>query len=187
VPRPRLHDTETLLDAAAAIVATDGPAGLTMAGLAKATGAPSGSLYHRFGSRDALLGAVRVRAALAFEAGFVERLAGSPPVEACVSAARYVVAWSRTEAVLVQVLLRSEREFAPEGWPDEIRKARAGFSARTEAALDEAGRRVGDRERVLIATVDLPYAVVRRHLTIGGALPSDAEDVVAEAARALLR
>ncbi|MEJ7734392.1 MAG: TetR family transcriptional regulator [Polyangiaceae bacterium] len=46
--RPAKFDREELLDAALALVAEGGPAALTLAALARAAGAPTGSIYHRF-------------------------------------------------------------------------------------------------------------------------------------------
>ena len=43
-----------------------------------------------------------------------------------------------------------------------------------------------DKERVIVAMVDLPYAVVRRHLAAGSTIPADATDVVESCVRALL-
>ena len=185
MPRPRIHDTEALLATATALVAAHSPAGLTMAGLAAAAGAPSGSLYHRFGSRDALLGEVRLRAIESFETGFVDALAREPVTEGCIDAARHVVAWSRAHDAEARVLLHAEREFAPGGWPQALTARRAAHARTLETVLADAGARLGSLERVMIATVDLPYAVVRRHLATGQ-LPADADRTVVDAARALL-
>jgi hypothetical protein len=43
-----------------------------------------------------------------------------------------------------------------------------------------------DLDQVLIAVVDLPYAVVRRHLTAGGTIPANAADRVEACAGTLL-
>lgn len=63
--RPRLHDQGAILDAAEELVAHT-PEALTIRSLAARTGAPSGSLYHAFGSRSALLGTMWLRAARLF-------------------------------------------------------------------------------------------------------------------------
>jgi AcrR family transcriptional regulator len=192
VPRPTLHDTQQLLDAAVALGARHGPAGITMAGVAKAAEAPSGSLYHRFESRDALLGELWLRTVVRFQAGFIEALASDPPLEACVRAARHTVGWSRRHAPEAQILLRGARELGSAGWPPELRRRLDATQEQLDAALRDAADRLpsrrGDRlERVLLVTVDIPYAVVRRHLaTPGGEIPAGAEALVEESARALL-
>jgi AcrR family transcriptional regulator len=56
VPRPAKHDQGRILNAAASIVAAHGPAAATVIAIGQAIGAPSGSNYHRFRTRDELLG-----------------------------------------------------------------------------------------------------------------------------------
>jgi hypothetical protein len=60
-----------------------------------------------------------------------------------------------------------------------------------ERALGRLARRLGlsgrdGRERLLVATVDLPYAVVRRHLRAPTPIPDSTGRLVSAAARALL-
>jgi AcrR family transcriptional regulator len=192
VGRPRLHDTEELLDAAAALAAEHGPAGLTMAGLAHANGAPSGSLYHRFASRAALLGEVWLRAVDRFQAGFLEALGREPALDACVAAAWHVIAWSRDHDVELRILLRGPGEFAADDWPAGLRGRAEATQSRLDDALRDAAGRLPDHrgdalERVVLATVDLPYAVARRHLRAGaGRIPARADALVRRSARAIL-
>ena len=54
--RPTKFTESQILDAAAAIIAAAGPGAATMSAIGTAIGAPSGSLYHRFRTRDELLG-----------------------------------------------------------------------------------------------------------------------------------
>ena len=56
MPRPAIFTLDELLDAAAALLAADGPSAVTMSAVARAAGAPSGSMYHRFPTRAALCG-----------------------------------------------------------------------------------------------------------------------------------
>ena len=44
----------------------------------------------------------------------------------------------------------------------------------------------GDADRVNVAIVDIPYAVMRRHLLAGRVIPTSADDIVADCARALI-
>ena len=55
--RPARFAADELLDVALDLAAAGGPEAVTMAGVAEAAGAPSGSVYHRFAGRPALLGA----------------------------------------------------------------------------------------------------------------------------------
>lgn len=47
-----------LLDAAAALLARDGPAGVSLSGIAEAAGLQTGSIYFHFGSKDELVATV---------------------------------------------------------------------------------------------------------------------------------
>jgi hypothetical protein len=60
-----------------------------------------------------------------------------------------------------------------------------------EAAFGDLRTRLGgaiaqEPERLMIALVDLPYAVVRRHLTTGKPIPPAAGSLIEQAATALL-
>src|SRR5215470_11955146 len=56
MPRPSRFSEAQILDATAAIVAADGPSAATIGAIGHMLKAPSGSIYHRFASRDVLLG-----------------------------------------------------------------------------------------------------------------------------------
>src|SRR5262245_50905391 len=76
---PRLakfHDAQ-FLDAARRVVSRQGPSGATISAIAQAIGAPTGSLYHRFPSRDVLLGEV-----CRTGSGESPRSANAPPLSA---------------------------------------------------------------------------------------------------------
>jgi len=82
MPRASKFDEDQILTAAGRIIATHGPSGATIGAIARAVGAPTGSIYHRFDSRDVVLAKVWLRAAATFQAAFFERLRGSPPRKA---------------------------------------------------------------------------------------------------------
>ena len=64
---PRKHETDVILDAARALVLAGGPRAASVAAIAKASGAPAGTLYHRFGNRDGILAAAWLRALERFQ------------------------------------------------------------------------------------------------------------------------
>jgi AcrR family transcriptional regulator len=188
--RPAKHDAETLLDAAAAIVAEEGPAAVTMVAVARRAAVPSGSLYHRFPSRAALLGALWLRTLERFQSGWLEALRDDDPLTAVVAAARHVVAWSRRHRDDARLLLYGADEFAQAEWPPATGRAIERQQGDAEAALRSvAGALGGGREtleRAVLAAVDVPYAVVRRRLRAGDPLPLRTEAQVEACARALL-
>src|SRR4051812_50101854 len=64
---PRKHDSDKILDAARTLVLRDGPRAASVAAIAAASGAPVGTLYHRFGNRDGILTAAWLRALERFQ------------------------------------------------------------------------------------------------------------------------
>jgi AcrR family transcriptional regulator len=76
---------QALLDAARTLALTDGPRAVTVAAIAGASGAPSGTLYHRFGSRDGILRAAWLRALEGFQARWLEAARDPDPLEAGVA------------------------------------------------------------------------------------------------------
>lgn len=188
--RPARHDADRLLDTAAALAAEAGPRGVTMAAVARAAGAPSGSVYHRFPDRTALLAALWLRTVTRFQEGVFAALDG-PPREAAVAVARHAVEWCREHPDEARVLLAGPGDFAMAEWSDEARERLTAGNSRLGAALDELAQRLGrtderGRARVVLAVVDLPYAVVRRYLVRGAPIPALEVDTVGDAVRDLL-
>lgn len=188
--RPPRHDADRLLDAAADLLAEGGPAAVTMSGVAKAAGAPSGSVYHRFPDRPALLAALWARALRGFHAELFAALNHPDPHEAIGSGARASLEWARRNPHEARVLLAGARELDEQNWSE---RARAD-TARTNAALHDALSALigsGDdtapdtADRVLLAVVDLPYALIRRYLNAGEQIPDHAADLAEQAATAL--
>ncbi|MGW1791267.1 TetR/AcrR family transcriptional regulator [Streptomyces tubercidicus] len=190
--RPPRFDTAQLLDAAVRLAAETGPSGVTMSAVAAAVGAPSGSLYHRFAGRTALLAEVWLRTVEGFQAGYFEALESSDdPRAGGRAAARHIVAWSRAHPAEAALLLYGAQEFGRDHWSDEhLLRAEEG-NMRVRAALAALAGALGlhGREgfdRVTLAAVDLPLSLVRRHLRGGTPLPLHAEDLAEQCTDALL-
>jgi AcrR family transcriptional regulator len=188
--RPALHDTQTLLDVALTIAADRGPASVTIAAVSAASGAPSGSLYHRFDDRAALLGQLWLRTTGQFQSGFLQALGSVPGVEGCAAAATYVITWCRDHPAEARLLLRGPDDFAAADWPPPTRRRAAADRRALTKALQARATELGEPtlDRILLATVDLPLAVVRRHLQAGPRtkLPASAGALVEQTARAIL-
>ena len=69
--RPRLHGDDAVLDAARDVVLEAGSGAATTAAVSARSGAPVGSLYHRFGSRDRLLAELWLRTVRRFQDGLL--------------------------------------------------------------------------------------------------------------------
>jgi AcrR family transcriptional regulator len=184
MPRPALFTHGELLDAAAALLAADGPSAVTMSAVARAARAPSGSMYHRFPSRAALCGELWIRTEERFNAGVSAALATSQdPQERCVAAARFTVQWCRDHPVEAQVLLTGADALGAADWPDDMTSRRKRLHRTLRRML--AGM-PADLDRVNAAVIDIPYAVVRRHLIARQGVPASADAIVEECARALI-
>jgi AcrR family transcriptional regulator len=184
VPRPARYSVDELLDAAADLLAADGPVAVTMSAVARAVGAPSGSMYHRFPTRAALCGELWTRTEERFQRGFAEALGTSDDATArCVAGARFTVQWCRERPAEAQVLLTGADALCRADWPAPLKARRdrvRNATRRLLAGLD------ADADRVHAAVVDVPYAVVRRHLVARQTIPESAEQIVRDCAVALI-
>ncbi len=184
MPRPARFTLDELLDAAAALLADDGPAAVTMSAVARAAHAPSGSMYHRFPTRAALCGELWIRTEERFHAGVHAALATSQdPQTRCVAAARYTVQWCRDHPVEAQVLLTGADALGAAEWPDDLTSRRRRLHRSLRGTL--AGM-PADLDRVNAAVVDIPYALVRRHLAARQTIPASADVIVEQCARTLI-
>jgi len=171
MPRASKFDEERILGAASRLVAAHGPSGATIGAIARSVGAPTGSIYHRFDSRDVLLATVWLRAAAAFQDAFFERLAGTPPREAGLAAARYMAQRVREHPDEARLLLLHRREdFVDRGWPTTFRRRATQVGQQVEREIRAFSRRLCGREDartvrlVAYAVVEAPFAAVRRHV-----------------------
>jgi AcrR family transcriptional regulator len=191
--RPQLHATEGILDGARSIALEDGARSATVEEIARRTGAPVGSIYHRFRSRDDLLARVWIRAVRRSQARFAAALEEPDPTEAAVAAARSILDFCRDEPADARLLVAFRHE-------DLIR---ADLSPDLAAELEELNRPIGrvvgrlatslhgrrsarGLERTMLCVFDLPYGAARRHLLAGRPVPAHLWDDVERAVRAVL-
>jgi AcrR family transcriptional regulator len=191
VAPPRKHETDVILDATRALVLADGPRAASVAAIAKASGAPAGTLYHRFGNRDGILTAAWLRALERFQSRVMAAEADSA-LETAVAMAVATVIFARELPEDARILLTIRPDDLLDGQPNAaFRETLAAMNAPLiERVADLARKLYGrnnsrTREAVAFAVADLPYAVVRRH-AYDDRMPSWLEADVADAARALL-
>jgi AcrR family transcriptional regulator len=171
MPRAPKFTAAQILAATGRLIAANGPDGATIGAIARAVGAPTGSLYHRFASRDVLLGEVWLRAAAAFQAAYFERLAAAPPHDAGLAAALYMAQRVREHPREARLLLLHRREdFVDRGWPPALRRRAEQLGRQVEGELQAFSRRLcgqDDARTVRIVTyavLEAPLAAVRRHV-----------------------
>src|SRR5882724_8573081 len=158
---------EDFFTAALAIVAERGLAAVTVASISDRLKSPTGSFYHRFASRDVLLGELWLRAVLDFQTGIGKALDGGDGL----AAALHTPAWARKHPDKARLLLLYDRhDFVSGPWPEELRGRVAEMTKRMEAGSRRRARVIfgkHGREEVRLAQFlisELPVAVVRQHL-----------------------
>ncbi|OMC42460.1 TetR family transcriptional regulator [Mycobacterium sp. IS-2888] len=188
---PRKHETDVILDAARALVLDGGPRAASVAAIAKSSGAPAGTLYHRFGNRDGILTAAWLRALERFQARAMAA-DGETPIDTAVTMAVAAISFARELPEDARLLLTMRPGDLLDGEPD------VAFSETLAAMNAPLIQRVRGLARELFgsgsarcidavarAVADLPYAVVRRHAH-DDPMPRWLEADVAAAARAML-
>ena len=155
------------LAAALAIAAEHGPSAVTVASISERLSAPTGSFYHRFASRNVLLGALWLRTVLNFSQGVTAAVDAGDGLRA----ALHTPAWVREHLDEGRLLLLYHRDdFVQGDWPEELRERVATMTERMRTGAKRYARLVFGRDgaeevrlgQFLVAEV--PVAAVRRHL-----------------------
>ena len=174
--RPPRHSADDFVAAATRLFAEGGVRALTMNAVAREISAPSGSIYHRFPDRAALLAAVWFRTTGEFQSGYLDVLGNPATSASAVDAAVWIVDWCRTHLSEAVVLQAGVRTFEPDQWPDEARKDMAVRDDNSKRDIDKAIRLLAKEsgrsaDQIAFALLDLPLAAVRRHLLAGEVPP----------------
>jgi AcrR family transcriptional regulator len=174
-------DHTDFLDAALALAAKHGPAGVTVAAITGRLKAPTGSFYHRFASRDALLGELWLKTVLAFQKGIDAALKAGDGLKA----ALHTPAWVREHLDEGCLLLLYDRDdFVQGDWPQSLRDGVAAHTRRSRAALEKFARdtfgRAGPDEirRAQFVLANVPVAAVRQHLQRREPPPPIVDDLI---------
>jgi AcrR family transcriptional regulator len=189
VGRPSRFPAEAILDSARDVTLRRGVDGLTVSAVAADLGAPSGSIYHRFASREHLAAALWLRTVERFQTGFIATLSSDDePVDAAVAAACWVVDWAAAHPADASLLIRYRREDVVRGDnPQSVRRRAEQARAQLTRALASLARRLGQPvDLVVFAVVQIPYAAVRDSVGSGSPLPGWTGDAVGRATRAAL-
>ena len=167
----------------------------SVVGVAKLLGAPSGSVYHRFPTRDALIAAAWLDALRDFQSGFLAALAQPDLDAAAVDAATHVPRWCGRQLDCASPpaplpARRPRRRLARGAWPGNTTwSTRAQFGAYRQHARDRYGHATGvalDARPSLSSTSPGPF--VRRFLDQRRRPPRCwSIDAVAAATLAILR
>lgn len=191
--RPQKYGEDQILDSASELVRETGLAALSAAGVAARLGAPSGSIYHRFPSRDHLGASLWLRAVESFQDSLVAVLADeAEPAMTVRLLAQRILLWSRENLDDAAILLvHRSSDFLNDGWPPELRSRNESQRERTQRLVSDLCEGLGAttdeaRLRVRFATIDLPYAAARSSLSQGKAPPPELDAIVDDAVVAVL-
>lgn len=186
--RPSKFNADGILDAAAQALLEHGRQ-VSIAQIAAAAHAPTGSVYHRFDSREELLIRLWLRSIKGFQAHFISACAEPDPHRAVLLAALSIPDYCRehpAQANAMRLYRRAELlDDAPTGLMGQVET----LNDEIGAVCDELGRRrypeFDERRRALLDTaVRLsPYGLVRPF--IGGPVPRWLDDAVAASTHAI--
>ena len=173
MPRPRVYDPDSVLDAAESLVAQSGPAGVTTRAVATAAGVSNGAIYHNFGSRAELVARTWLRAARRFldvQSELVDHALTDPsvdPVEAVVAAADAPVVFSGCRPESAALLLQVPREqLLGDDLPADLTRELDELDHRLLALMKRLSTLMWDRrdraavDAITICIVDLPTSII---------------------------
>lgn len=184
---------EAIAGAALRLVAERGPQAVTVADLASALGAPTGSIYHRYPSRERLLAELWMDVVERFQAAFLAQLAGAEDADGAARAARVMVTWTRehmTEARLL--LLYRRQDFVAGEWPADLVDRAAALEPAMGAGLRGFARRAGwtasadTVARLRYGLLDAPFGAVKPYVQQGKPPPPVVDELIELTVRAVL-
>lgn len=188
--RPAKFTLTELLDGARDAVLQYG-LDATVAQVSAVVGAPSGSLYHRFPSRQHLMVELWLRSVRRFHQGYLVAAAEPDPHQAVSACAAFIPRYCRAfpaDARAMMLFRHSELSTtAPESLRTEVRTVNdevwAALHRLTQRRFDGAA----DSKRVALmraAVNQAAYGLVRPY--VGGSVPQQLDDIVVGAAVGIL-
>lgn len=172
---------EQFVESALKIAADRGPTAVTIAAVAREVGAPVGSVYHRFLSRDVLLAEVWLQVVTSFQKGFLKALESDLGLQAALHTPR----WVRLNPAEARILLLYRREELVSGdWPEELREWTMENAQQLDEGIHKYVKRTFGRatrrevDRTIFALIDVPYAAVLRYIRQGKKPPVAADNYI---------
>jgi AcrR family transcriptional regulator len=191
--RPSKFSATQILDAAASLVAADGPGAATIGAISARLKAPSGSIYYRFASRDVLLGRLWLSKAASFQNRFAEALVHPDAAEAGLEAALSLPRSVRADFAGARIMLLHRRDdFLAGNWPVDMAEEAARLRQQVDAAIKGMARRLFARASMEVlrlttfAILDVPFAAVHRHVAANEFPPPYVDDLITNAYQALI-
>lgn len=191
--RKALYGRAEIQGAALELVSTRGPQAVTVADIANQIGAPTGSIYHRYSSREQLLAELWMDVVEAFQRAFVEALEPAADVRGAIEAAQLMIRWTRAHMREARLLLLYRRQdFITGDWPAALAERAQALEPQMGGALRAYCRRAlgrADAEtmaRARFALLDAPFGAIKPYVQKGGPLPPILDELIAKTVRAVL-
>ncbi len=186
-------DRASISTAALELVSEGGPRAATISAIARRLGAPTGSIYHRFKSRDLLLAQLWMDVVEDFQSGFVAALGDGAKLEDALRAAAFIARWIRDHPHGARILLLHRREdFVQGAWPEALVRRAEALEPQLRTALRDHCRRrwgktdPGTLQRLRFALLDVPYGALKPYVQSGRAPPGALDEWIEVTARAVL-
>lgn len=186
--RPAKFSLDDLLDAAGRVLLEEGR-DITMAQIARAAGAPTGSVYHRFASREELLVRLWLRSVKRFQVGFIRAGQRGEARSAVIEMALCVPRFCRDHPADAKATMLYRQKDLLATTNGDLRKEVESLNEDIDAVTDSLGVRrygvINERRRALlyVATRISPYGLVRPF--VGEEIPAWVDDAVAASAGAI--
>lgn len=188
MPAPKFtHDG--ILDATAQEVLQRGAA-VTIGDVSQRLGAPSGSIYHRFASREELLVRLWLRSVRRFHEAYLAASDNEDPEQALIGMARCVASFTaqhQADAVSMTMFRHSRLiDTAPESCQGEVRTINDTLHVRLAKLAEARYTRVTPRHLTLVrvAAIDCPYGLVQPY--VWTTIPDWMTSVIEASSRAVL-
>jgi len=182
-------DSAKFLSAARDLASECGPSAVTVDTVMQRVGAPKGSFYYRFASRDALLGELWLNTALAYQEGFVAAIAADDGL----GAALHTPAWSRDNLDAARLLLlHSRHDFVQGDWPAAIKRGVQNQAKCFQKCLADFARsafgRAGPTQlrRATFVLAEVPIAAVKNHIAQRELPPPIVDELISSTYRAIV-
>jgi AcrR family transcriptional regulator len=160
-----------------------------VAAIAEISGAPTGSIYHRFSSVDELLARLWIRAARRAQDALLDGLPGENPdgiVEGALAVYDFCLREPEDALLLASFALT---DFDQADLPADVEKQLASVNepiSPVYAALAKALGGADAFDAVQLILVDLPFGTARRHIQARTAPPPERRALLAKAISAIL-
>ncbi len=183
MPRPRVYDPDTVLDAVEALTARSGPATVSIRAIGAEVGVSNGAVYHTFTSRAGLMGHAWLRAGrrfLALQTAMVDEAFAKPgkgvAIDAVVAAADAPVAFAEKFPDSARLVLSVRREEVLTGdVPVDVAAELRDLDRLLVELMIRLAMRMWDRKDaaavdvITSCVVDLPTALLLRRKRLGNA------------------